>query len=144
MQKAGGARFDPRGYWQALSPGQQRAFGEAGLVVWLSVSAKFGPPGELPPAVLDRWHHAAVTLGARARPLIPDVSRFPGGPDLAPLGIRACRVCGCTDASGCTSGDRGDATWTESCSWVGDDLCSACPGGDGGGDGAEAPGGPPG
>lgn len=125
MQKAGGARFDLRGYWQALSPGQQRAFGEAGLAVWLSVSAK---AGDLPRSVRDRWRHAAVTLGARARPLIPNICLFPDGPDLSPLGIRACRVCGCTDASGCTSGDRGDATWTESCSWVGDDLCSACVG----------------
>lgn len=29
---------------------------------------------------------------------------------------RACRVCGCTDARACAGG----------CSWVEDDLCSAC------------------
>jgi hypothetical protein len=30
--------------------------------------------------------------------------------------VRACRVCGCTDAQACPGG----------CSWAGADLCSAC------------------
>jgi len=33
-------------------------------------------------------------------------------------GIRTCRECGCTDEYGCDGG----------CSWVEDDLCSACQG----------------
>lgn len=32
------------------------------------------------------------------------------------LGIRVCRVCGCTDLSACDAG----------CEWVADDICSAC------------------
>lgn len=88
---AGGAadrRFDLRGYWQSLTFSEQRAFGEAGLAVWLSILAgRAGQAGELPPAIAARWSYAAATLGARARAIIPDISLFPGGPDLRPLGI---------------------------------------------------------
>jgi hypothetical protein len=37
-------------------------------------------------------------------------------PDLAALGIRSCRECGCTDDHACEGG----------CAWLEDDLCSQC------------------
>lgn len=37
-------------------------------------------------------------------------------PDLAPIAVRSCRVCGCTDDCACPGG----------CSWVAPGLCSSC------------------
>lgn len=106
-------RFNARAYWEALSPLQQRAVGEAALLIALFDAWPDDPSCR---AGLTRSDHAAEAGFRTLRHAIGDASRWPEGPDLAVLGIRACRQCGCTDASACADG----------CSWVAEDLCSAC------------------
>jgi hypothetical protein len=106
-------RFNPRAYWEALSPTQQRAVGEAALLIALFEAGRDASPDGHAAA---RCSHAMEEGSRRLRRVIGDASVWPEGPDLAVLGIRACRECGCTDASACPGG----------CSWVADDLCSAC------------------
>jgi hypothetical protein len=36
--------------------------------------------------------------------------------------VRRCRFCGCTETTPCVN------EWGETCSWVAQDLCSACAG----------------
>jgi hypothetical protein len=107
-------RFNARAYWEALSPWQQRAIGEAALLLALFEVWPADDPTMM--AGLERCEHAMEEGYRVLREAFPDASRWPAGPDLAALGIRACRQCGCTDASACADG----------CSWVADDLCSGC------------------
>jgi hypothetical protein len=108
-------RFDARAYWEALSPKQQREIGE--LTLLLAVA------GDLRTVCVTdrayaRWEHAGATAERRLVQILPALAvAFPEGPDLAALGIRACRVCGCSEVSACAGG----------CSWVAADLCSRCP-----------------
>ena len=104
-------RFNPRAYWEALSPHQQRAVGEAALLIALFEAEHY--PSD---TVTARCAHAMDEACRILSTVIGDASVWPEGPDLAVLGIAACRVCGCTEYSACPDG----------CSWVADDLCSAC------------------
>jgi ferredoxin len=64
-----------------------------------------------------RWERAEQIAWGLLTDTIPvDADLFPDGPDFAALGIRACRVCGCTDDHACPVG----------CFWIEDDLCSEC------------------
>lgn len=105
--------FDARAYLAALSPPQQRALGEAMLVTLMTYDSQIQL---VPPAARKRWWHAVVAVSERVSGLVPAPAHYPAGPDLAALGIRACRVCGCTDISACRGG----------CSWVAEELCSSC------------------
>jgi hypothetical protein len=110
-------RFDARAYWAALTPQEQQRLGEAAMLIGFFEAARRLPAKDfLAVGVLRRsvhaFHEGLIRLGA----VIPDARAWPEGPDLAALGIRACRHCGCTDASACEGG----------CSWVEPDLCSRC------------------
>jgi hypothetical protein len=61
--------------------------GEAVFRHGVSVEGAADRRFDLRGSIVARWSHAAATLGARARAIIPDISLFPGGPDLAALGI---------------------------------------------------------
>ena len=107
-------RFNPRAYWEMLSPTQQRAFGEALLLHWI---ANQQATTAVPDKIYQRWMHASTEAAHRLTGMLPHMAiAFPEGPDLWALEIRACRACGCTEISACEGG----------CSWVGPELCSAC------------------
>lgn len=116
-------RFDPRAAWAALCDDQRRAIGEACLLQQVAIEAQVlaadAHDGRFPPeaiAAVRRWEraeHEATRLLADAIPIDADLY---DAPDLAALGIRACRKCGCTTESGCAGG----------CWWVEADLCSGC------------------
>lgn len=118
------ARFDPRAAWAALSDDERRAIGEACLLqhiateAWLLIDdAADGNFSDAELKAARRWEHAEQEAARILAETIPiDADLYPGGPDLAALGIRACRECGCTQESGCAGG----------CSWIEPDLCSAC------------------
>jgi len=103
----GGGRFDAAAYWRHLPPGRQKKIGEAAVLLVLAMAADTGN---------SRWWHAHEEAELRLRQLLPDPAEYPEGPDLAAVGIRACRHCGCTDHSACEP----------ACAWVDPDLCSAC------------------
>jgi hypothetical protein len=109
-------RFDARAFWDGLDAEQQRTVGEMALLMFVAVDANtIGAPAEIR-AQAGRWEHAHDEAERRLDALLPIADDFPEGPDLEAVGIRACRVCGCTDNSACEEG----------CEWVGEDLCSAC------------------
>jgi hypothetical protein len=110
------SRFNASAYWEALSPIQQRRIGEAALLVMNSIAAEcLGD--QIPELTRRRWRHARDVAFLTLQSLLPTtVATLAEGPDLAALGIRACRVCGCTLESACDGG----------CYWVGPDLCSRC------------------
>jgi hypothetical protein len=107
-------RFDARAYWAELDPEQQRRIGEAALL--LSAAIRGQETESWPWQVIERWEHAEAEAWRIIEAFDPDLAAYPEGPDLAAIGIPSCRECGCTDLSACTEG----------CSWVEDDLCSAC------------------
>lgn len=104
-----GRRFDARAWWGGLTAEQRQQVGEMAALYWLS--AELGMP-------TVRWQHAFEEAEQALTALMPDPDpdRYPDGPDLAALGIRTCRVCGCTDQSACEG----------SCCWLAEDLCSCC------------------
>jgi hypothetical protein len=104
-------RFDARALWAGLTAEQQREVGEIALL--LLVSEDGAGDGSV---VGRRWEHAHDEAEHRLDRYLPIAAAFPEGPDLEAVGVRACRVCGCTDRSACEEG----------CEWVGEDLCSAC------------------
>lgn len=108
--------FDPRAAWAALSPAQQRRIGEAAIL--LGYTGLAGPSVEgLAAVAFDAGHYHAIEAldEAVAAVLLPLPAPLPQV-GLGFLGLRQCRRCGCTDAIGCPEG----------CTWVADDLCSAC------------------
>ncbi len=117
------ARFNPRETWDALDSDQQRAVGEAALLLHVSTEAQgincemTDPSPELLRAD-RRWERGEQTAWRLLSEAIPvDADLYPDGPDLAAIGIRACRMCGCTDDNAC---------FPAGCIWVEPDLCSAC------------------
>jgi hypothetical protein len=113
-------RFDARAYWTALPPAEQQRLGEAAMLWFFSVVAET-VADHLSDVAVGRWRHASHHALSRLNPPDPGRERIFEGPDLAALGIRACRVCGCTDESACPPGPDGDG-----CHWIGPDLCSRC------------------
>jgi hypothetical protein len=112
-------RFDARAYWSTLPPQDQQRLGEAASLWFFSmVAVTVGD--QLSDVVRRRWEHASRHALTRLNPPDPGRERIFEGPDLAALGIRACRVCGCTDESACPTPDG------NGCHWVGPDLCSQC------------------
>jgi hypothetical protein len=115
MSMADPARFDARAAWAALSSDGQRRIGELALVISLAADAQeLGD--ELSETAAQRWQHAADEAWMRLGAGTPEAVDYPAGPDLAVLGIRACRLCGCTETSACVEG----------CQWIAADLCSSC------------------
>jgi hypothetical protein len=100
-------RFNARAFWSELPAEMQCKIGESALLLAMAMRARLDD---------SRWLHARDEAVVRLGGLLRDAPQCPEGPDLAALGIRACRVCGCTDLSGCRV----------ACSWVAADLCSAC------------------
>jgi hypothetical protein len=107
-------RFDARAHWAALDPEQQQRLGEAALLLSAAVLGQANAVERS--QVIERWEHAEAEAWQMIAAFDPDLEMFPDGPDLEALGIRTCRECGCTDANACDEG----------CSWLEDDLCSAC------------------
>lgn len=116
------ARFDPAAAWLALDDDQRTRIGEAALLLQLASEAQalsWDEPNPTPERLRAdrRWEHAELMAWDRLEAAVPiDADLFPDGPDLAALGVRACRQCGCTDEHGC-----GDGCW-----WVAPNLCSSC------------------
>jgi hypothetical protein len=111
-------RFDPVRTWQRYEATDQQLIGAAAIVLAIAEEAAH----ELEdPRLLSHWAHAGeeaqriLRLAAASKPGA-SAGYYPEGPNLAPLGIRQCRVCGCTDFSGCEGG----------CHWVDATLCSVC------------------
>ena len=78
--------FDARAYWEALSPGQQRAFGEAGLITLTGYEAQAATAvGRLSPQVAQRWREAVTAAWNRVALLVPNVARYPEGPDFGAI-----------------------------------------------------------
>lgn len=114
---AGELRFDARAAWAALDDAHRQAIGEAALLLQLSTEACELAMDEGPTHASRRWERAEQVAWRRLAETVPmDADLYPDGPDLAAIDIRECRVCGCTDDDGCIEG----------CSWIGEDLCSAC------------------
>jgi hypothetical protein len=100
------ALFNPITCWETMTPEQQRTFGAAGIAHLVGVVGGHGA------ADFEGWELMAQTL----EEVIAELRAAPPRPDLTALGIRTCRVCGCTDNCGCEEG----------CYWVENDLCSSC------------------
>lgn len=115
-------KINPYDVWDRMTPEQQREFGA------IAVSYALGNSGTislfLEPVPPLRGYEAAAlecsSLLMQAVSLFVDKSEYqnPPLPDLPTLGIRTCRVCGCTANCGCEDGYH----------WVEDDLCSLCVG----------------
>lgn len=115
--------FDPLAAWKRLAPEQQQGIGVAAIVHMLGANGALDADVDSPFDGRHRvgWDAANVegfaALDQAVRESLPAAfSPEPLRPDLAAIGVRACRVCGCTDECGCPEG----------CSWIGPDLCSSC------------------
>lgn len=107
-------KFDLVALYDALSPAEQRRAALAALLLGYCERGLHFADG----VGFDAATGVAIAVIDDVLPAIAtrhDLGHLPL-PDLAPFGVRACRDCGCTDAHAC-AGD---------CSWVDDDLCSAC------------------
>lgn len=105
-------KIDVQALWNALSDDERRQVGVAALILAIGIR------GSHEMAVPEQGFEAAEQAGANllyelVERRLPKDRRLP---DLSPLGVRACRVCGCTDDCACPEG----------CSWTEDDLCSSC------------------
>lgn len=59
------------------------------------------------------------------RPATPNLDTPPSMMERRNRKVRTCRICGCTDANGCTPREN-PTNGFSSCWWVGPDLCSFC------------------
>lgn len=113
-------KINPFDVWDRMTPGQQREFGAIAVSYALGKSGTISVfMGPMPP--LQGYEAAALQCSSllmqAMSPLVDESEdQNPPLPDLSVLGIRTCRVCGCTDICGCD----------ELCHWVEDDLCSSC------------------
>lgn len=108
-------RFDVATAWKRLSPVQQSQIGAAAMIyavgVWRAdrINTVVG------------WDAAEYEGARRMAGFVHNalgedrIASLPL-PDLAPIGVRACRVCGCTEDCACPGG----------CRWVAPGLCSSC------------------
>jgi hypothetical protein len=109
-------RFDVKAAFATLSSDEQRAIGEAGLLLAYLIDVKEWFDDRPAPA-FDAAEGEAyeVLLGAVRAAAIPAFDTEPPVvPDLKSFGVAQCRECGCTDA-GAGGG-----------SWVAEDLCLRC------------------
>lgn len=109
------ARFDAATAWKQLSPDQQSQIGTAALIHAIG----YWRADRIDKIVgwdAAEYEGARMMAGFVHNALGEDTIASLPLPDLAPIGIRACRVCGCTDDCACPGG----------CSWVAPDLCSSC------------------
>lgn len=109
------AWFDVTTAWQGLPADQQRVIGAA------AIAAGLGENGAMEgrrPAVgfAAAPVEAAILLGRAVAAALPGPFAEGALPDLAALGIRTCRRCGCTEQCACP--DR--------CAWAEPDLCTSC------------------
>lgn len=106
--------FDPLAAWTRLDPRVKEQIGAAAVAqgaadVCLGESASEFD-FDAASAESSRVIAALVEGSVLQRGQIPD------GIDLAPLGIRQCRQCGCTEDFACDGG----------CEWAEEKLCSRC------------------
>jgi hypothetical protein len=116
------ATLDPLAAWNALPADVHQRIGAAAVAaavasLGLSIAIEHADP------VAHRPHHVAYSEAlsliyelVAINVLDGDNETLPPRPDLRPLGIAQCRVCGCTNDFACDGG----------CHWVRSDLCSAC------------------
>ena len=115
-------RLDPVAAWLALPPEVQREIGAAVIAnqvgrLGVAIAQETGVPEQARP-----YDVAASEAGSLIFERIVvfvlggEDTVLPPRPDLRPLGIAQCRVCGCTDEMACDEG----------CYWVEPDLCSTC------------------
>ena len=105
--------IDPVRSWHRLHPKQKEILGAAAVALGVA-TAGLGLSDDV-----KRYDAAAVECTALISALVEgDVLQGapPDGLDLASLGIRQCRACGCTDNAACEGG----------CHWIEADLCSTC------------------
>lgn len=107
-------RVNPHHLWSGLTKDQQKTIGALAVARTLAElrlvkglhdgweAAEFAS-GD---ALIDAVTGALGTEAVQAMPLV----------DLSSFGVRACQVCGCTDACGCPEG----------CWWIAPGLCSSC------------------
>lgn len=114
-------RANPFEAWRALSPEAQERVGAA-AIAWAigSIGDEEGaqPNQGFLAATIEAELIVRQSMTDEAADLLFSECGAPFLPDLRPLAISQCRVCGCTDRCACPEG----------CSWVEDDLCSACAG----------------
>jgi hypothetical protein len=109
--------FDALEAWHRLSAVEQQAIGVAAII---SAIGYLG--NDLPLEQQDGWNYEAAAGEASlrlevavVRAIAEDWQTLPR-PSLAPLGVRFCQACGCTEDYACEDG----------CHWVGPQLCSSC------------------
>lgn len=113
------ARFDLAAAWGSMSPDTQRRLGMAAIaqeIGYLGCNAMIAARDGTITAYDAAQQAGSDTINAIVARHCLDANGTAAPPDLAPLGIRQCESCGCTDRCGCSEG----------CSWVGPLRCSAC------------------
>ncbi len=108
--------LNPVTCWDQLTPEQQRAFGIAGIVHAIGAIG-FLNGTEPHQAFMAADVEGLEIMGGILTEALNDPGALPR-PDMSVIGIRFCRICGCTERCACGDG----------CSWIEDDLCSACEG----------------
>ena len=106
------ALLDVDAAWRGLPAEVQQRLGMAAIVQGLASWQGFG--GWADAASMEA--RTAIEEAVRDHVGDPDGDGPPPRPDLACLGVQACRECGCTDDHACAEG----------CEWVEQDLCSTC------------------
>jgi hypothetical protein len=109
-------KFDPLAHWRALPPEIQERLGTAAAIVAYARKASVYVDDRTGLGFETAEFHADTVLQEAAADIEFAEDERPPLPDLSKLGIRACRMCGCTDQCGCPEG----------CSWVAADVCSSC------------------
>ncbi len=115
------ALFDAAAAWENLSEDRKRQLGIATIIQHVALIME--RDGAAPQSCRSPYALEAAVMASESfiTTLLRDVV-LPHAvaplqrPDLAPLGVRSCRVCGCTDQSPSIEGG-----W-----WVELDLCSGC------------------
>lgn len=108
-------KFDAIAAWNKLTAEQQREIGVAAIIYAIGELAQFDGGVEPCQGFESAAHHGRSALYDTVEEKVLAGSKMQA-PDLAALGVRACRVCGCTDECACPEG----------CEWVETDLCSGC------------------
>jgi hypothetical protein len=114
--------FDPLAAWRSLPPEIRERIGAAAIAAAVCNLGAHIAIEQADPIAHGHFHVAegeALSLIfelVNINVLGGDDTTLPPRPDLRPLGIRQCRVCGCTDDYACDGG----------CEWVEPDLCSSC------------------